>query len=288
MGKIVKNHTTQEVVTIKTSDKATEEFRNYVNSPYHERVRETYKQSHINQTYEFGVQVREEICSLKKKEMGLWEVIELLNEVVDESDPDTDLPQLSHLLQTAEAIRKEWPGEEYEWFHLAGFLHDVGKILAHKDFYSLPQWATVGDTFVVGCKPSKKNIFPEYFAENPDATNPLYNTKYGVYSPNCGLDQVMMSFGHDEYLYQVCTKNNCTLPLPALYIIRYHSFYSWHHRGAYKHLVNDQDKEMLKWVKEFQKFDLYSKDDGNKLDVESLKTYYQGLINKYFPRVLNW
>lgn len=288
MGKIVKNHTTQEVNSFKTADKSTQEFRNYVNSVYQDRVRETYRMAHINQTYEFGVKAREEICSLKKKQMSLWDVIELLEQVVDESDPDTNLPQVWHCYQTAEAVRKEWPGEEYDWFHLTGFLHDVGKILAHKDFYNLPQWASVGDTFVVGCKVSKKNVFAEYAQQNPDASNPLYNTKFGVYTPNCGLNQVLMSFGHDEYFYQVCTKNNCTLPLPALYIIRFHSFYAWHHRGAYQHLTSEEDNEMLKWVKEFQKFDLYSKDDGNKLDINTLKGYYQHLINKYFPPTLNW
>lgn len=39
--------------------------------------------------------------------------------------------------------------------------------------------------------------------ENPDYYNPAYNTKYGVYSPNCGLDNVMMSWGHDDYMYLV-------------------------------------------------------------------------------------
>ena len=25
----------------------------------------------------------------------------------------------------------------------------------------------------------------------------LYSTKYGIYEPNCGLDKVIMSWGHD-------------------------------------------------------------------------------------------
>lgn len=58
--------------------------------------------------------------------MGVWEALELLNEVVDDSgmlgaaapaarcdrlrtDPDTALPQIEHLLQTAEAIREAYP-----------------------------------------------------------------------------------------------------------------------------------------------------------------------------------
>ena len=30
----------------------------------------------------------------------------------------------------------------------------------------------------------------------------FYSSKYGIYEPNCGLDKVYMSWGHDEYLYR--------------------------------------------------------------------------------------
>ena len=43
----------------------------------------------------------------------------------------------------------------------------------------------------------------QYFAENPDSKNPAYNTKYGVYLPGCGLENVFMSWGHDDYMYLV-------------------------------------------------------------------------------------
>jgi hypothetical protein len=41
-------------------------------------------------------------------------------------------------------------------FHLTGLIHDLGKILAHPEFGSEPQWAVVGDTFPVGCAFSDK------------------------------------------------------------------------------------------------------------------------------------
>lgn len=54
------------------------------------------------------------------------------------------------------------------------------------------------DTFVVGCKFSDKIIYPETFAGNPDYEDPVYSTEYGVYQPHCGLENVMLSWGHDE------------------------------------------------------------------------------------------
>ncbi|XLR00616.1 hypothetical protein S83_066814, partial [Arachis hypogaea] len=41
--------------------------------------------------------------------------------VVDDSDPDLDEPQIQHLLQTAEAIRKDYPNED--WLHLTALIH---------------------------------------------------------------------------------------------------------------------------------------------------------------------
>jgi inositol oxygenase len=77
----------------------------------------------------------------------------------------------------------------------------------------------------VGCAFDPAIVHAEYFRDNPDSQNVLYNSKLGIYKEGCGLDNVMMSWGHDEYMYQVMKSNNTTLPPQALFIVRYHSFY---------------------------------------------------------------
>lgn len=62
----------------------------------------------------------------------------------------------------------------------------------------------------------------------------------------------MMSFGHDEYMYRVLVGNDSKLPKEALYMVRFHSFYPWHTGGDYDYLCNDEDREMIKWVREFK------------------------------------
>ncbi|KAK2986904.1 hypothetical protein RJ640_024963, partial [Escallonia rubra] len=86
-----------------------------------EGVENFYRINHINQSYDFVKKMREEYGKLDKVEMSIWECCELLNDVVDESDPDLDEPQIEHLLQTAEAIRKDYPNEE--WLHLTALIH---------------------------------------------------------------------------------------------------------------------------------------------------------------------
>merc|ERR1712146_142139 len=88
-------------------------------------------------------------------------------------------------------------------------------------------------------------------------------------------------------LYQMLKNHGATIPEEGLAMIRFHSFYAWHNAdgggAAYSYLCNDKDREMLKWVKEFNQFDLYSKSDRAPTaeEIEELKTYYGGLIEKY-------
>ncbi|XP_062087582.1 inositol oxygenase 1-like [Humulus lupulus] len=264
-----------------------ETFRDYnAEGEKHARVENFYKINHKNQTYDFVKKMREEYIKMDKMEMTIWECCELLNDVVDESDLDSDLPQMEHLLQTAESIRKDYPDED--WLHLTGLIHDLGKVLLLPQFGGLPYWAVVGDTYPVGCAFDESILHHKYFEENPDYHNPAYNTKYGVYSENCGLDNVLMSWGHDDYMYLVARENKTTLPPAALFIIRNHSFYPLHSAGAYRHLMNEQDHENLKWLQVFNKYELYSK-ATELIDVEKVKPYYLSLIEKYFPnKKLKW
>ncbi|KAF4398084.1 probable inositol oxygenase isoform X2 [Cannabis sativa] len=264
-----------------------ETFRDYnAEGEKHARVENFYKINHKNQTYDFVKKMREEYIKMDKMEMSIWECCELLNDVVDESDLDSDLPQMEHLLQTAESIRKDYPDED--WLHLTGLIHDLGKVLLLPQFGGLPYWAVVGDTYPVGCAFDESILHHKYFKENPDYHNPAYNTKYGVYSENCGLDNVLMSWGHDDYMYLVARENKTTLPPAALFIIRNHSFYPLHTGGAYRHLMNEEDHENLKWLQIFNKYELYSK-ATELIDVEKVKPYYLSLIEKYFPnKKLKW
>lgn len=61
-----------------------------------------------------------------KFKMTVKEALTKLNNLVDESDPDTNLPNIVHAFQTAELIRKEHP--DLDWFHLTGLIHDLGKV----------------------------------------------------------------------------------------------------------------------------------------------------------------
>jgi len=260
-----------------TEKKSKDEFRNY-ETTVRDTVKEFYRLNHQYQTYDFVVEKKNKYLKFNKREMTVWEAFNFLNQLVDDSDPDTDLDQFQHLLQTSEAIRRDG---HPDWMVLTGLMHDMGKVLC---LFGEPQWAVVGDTFPVGCAYSDKIVYPDFFKNNPDFSNPDYNSRYGIYEKGCGLKNVHISWGHDEYIYQMLKDY---IPEEGLYMLRYHSFYAWHREGEYDYLLDSHDREMLKWVNLFNTYDLYSK-SPEPPDIKKLRHYYETLIKKYLPETLKF
>lgn len=258
------------------------EKRNY--TEVKKEIQENYKLARINQTYSFVNKMHEKFSNIDRCN-SIWNILIKLNNFVDISDPDCTFPNTVHALQTAEMIRKDG---HPDWLQLVGLIHDMGKIMYEKGTPDTGtsidnQWGIVGDTFIVGCKLPDSLIFSEFNALNKDNDKPTMNTNNGIYSEGCGLDNVICSWGHDEYLYRLLTheRNLNTLPEEALYIIRFHSLYAYHLNGEYKHFQSQKDIKMFKWLKLFNQYDLYSKTDDI-VDMEKCKNYYLSLIKKYF------
>ena len=163
---------------------------------------------------------------------------------------------------------------------------DFGKILFT---FGEPNWAIVGDTFVLGCKIPQTivyyDILKDILKHHPD----YMNSELGIYQKGCGLENLTISFGHDEYLYQVLKQNkNHKLSERYMNIIRYHSFYPWHSKGEYRQFMNEEDYITLKNVNFFNQFDLYSKEEKAFQITDTMKEYYDNLLNEYFPENLQW
>ncbi|XP_050770576.1 inositol oxygenase isoform X6 [Gymnogyps californianus] len=241
------------------SSKAKSEYRNYTEGKLLDRVYNTYLLMHTHQTVDFVRKKSAEYgtCSLRK--MSAMEALELLDQLVDESDPDVDFPNSYHAYQTAEGIRRAHPDKD--WFHLVGLLHDLGKVLA---LFGEPQWAVVGDTFPVGCKVQKSVVFGDStFHDNPDARDPLYR----VHVQSHEVQQLRPAQG--GFLHG---------PLPLLLpLARARGLPAPLHRGGPPHAALGQGAQ----------FDLYTKQEELP-DVQQLRGYYQSLIDKYCPGQLCW
>ena len=254
------------------------ELRTYnLNTPQYFLYRDMY----INQNLDYVRMKREQYSKLNNVKMSIKEALNSLNTFIDPSDPDLDEENSLHAYQTAERIRKLHPNNKE--LQIVGLIHDLGKIMFK---FGEPNWSIVGDTFVLGCEFPKSIVYYDSLKENKDFNK--YD-KFGIYQEKCGLDNLYISYGHDEYLYQVLNqnKNKHKLSKKSMNIIRYHSFYPWHSSGEYKHFMNNNDYDTLKDVNYFNNFDLYSKED-DKFISDEVKEYYDNILDEYFFDILQF
>jgi inositol oxygenase len=254
-----------------------------------EIIHNTYKHQRQNINYKFNSYLIDKYCKFNNKS-SFWALFSLLDKITDLSDPDTSLPNSVHALQTAEAIRNS--DKTYaDWMPLVGLIHDMGKILyvngSNVDgTSSTTQWSIVGDTFITGCPIPNSIVLPEYNSLNIDHCSGV-----NMYSPGCGLYNTNVSFGHDEYMYRMLVANKHKMPKQAEYIVRYHSLYAWHSGKEYDYLENEEDKKMKHIVKDFSKFDLYTKNDELPIKWNTeLKDLYSSLVKKYIApdMIVRW
>lgn len=260
-------------------------FRNYEAPDVSQAVKEHYRKMRTYQTVDYVQDMHRKYLTFDKP-MDLWEAMRHLNRLIDVSDPDLDLPNVQHLIQSAEAIRADG---RPDWMQLTGLIHDLGKVMflwgSDEDGTSqAEQWGMVGDVFVVGCALPDTCVYPEFNVLNPDMRHETYSSEIGIYEEGCGIDNVDLAWGHDEYLFQVLNNHDGNqLPEEAMVMIRYHSFYPWHSGGSYTALLNEKDSEYLKWIKDFNKYDLYTKSQ-KVYDLEEVLGYYRPIAEKYLGK----
>jgi len=236
-------------------------YRVYERGTTPDRVIALYRDQRRHQTHTRAMRLILKYCTGGNVRLTMWEALQRLRGIVDQSDPDVlTLANDAHALQTAAMLERDGLPE-----HMVaiGLVHDLGKIVAtfgaDDDGTSTDaQWAVVGDTFVTGWPIPDCVPFPEFNAENGD-----HAAGTREYAEGCGLDSVVCTMGHDEYLYRALVRNRArhSLPDECLYIARYHSLYAWHTGGAYTELESARDREMKPYVRRFQAADLYSKED---------------------------
>ncbi len=258
------------------------QFRNYEAPDVKTAVKEHYRKMRSRQTYDYVQRMHRKYLTYDKP-LGLWEAMESLNRLIDVSDPDLDLPNVQHLIQSAEAIREDG---RPDWMQLVGLIHDLGKVMflwgSDEDGTSQDeQWGMVGDVFVVGCALPESCVYPEFNALNPDMADARYKDSLGVYEAGCGLDALNLAWGHDEYLYQVLRHHpENKIPEAGMVMIRYHSFYPWHSGGSYGQFLTDTDTRYLEWIRDFNQYDLYTKSNKT-YSLEEVRDYYAPIAEKY-------
>jgi len=80
-------------------EKSDSEFRQY-DTEANPRLAEFYRSNHERQTLNDVLDKEKQYFGLTRGKKSVCEAAEYLNTLVDDSDPDTDLTQIEHLLRT--------------------------------------------------------------------------------------------------------------------------------------------------------------------------------------------
>jgi len=248
-----------------------------VNDTFQADVDHLYLRHHRDQTMARVLELRAMYGARRLGRGTVWDRLMSLRSINDESDADLQgMTQLGHALQTANSLADA--GLEEDWI-ITALVHDLGKILID---HGERQEFVVGDTFPIGCRYSSSIVRYEYLRLNPDWNTPEYQSRTGIYEAGCGLDNVVFSYGHDEYMYQVM---NDRLPRAFAWTIRYHSFQSI--AADYLFLFSAEDRRLREsHMKVFAGHDLYTKDPHRV--VEARLSEYEALIKRRFPDPIDW
>jgi len=105
------------------------------------------------------------------------------------------------------------------------------------------QWMDFNSTWVMGlpipdsiCYPALSDINSDHSSHR--SKDPSYT---GDYEPQCGMENVLLPWTPEEYIYQVLQFNKTSLPTEALQVLRFYSCKVWHTEGMYDNLCAPQD-----------------------------------------------
>ena len=207
--------------------------------------------NHTHQTLDFVLEKKREYLSLNRKTMTVWEALEL-------PEHARRRQRSRHRLHPDRARAADGRGHPRRQPAALVHRHRPGP-RSRQDPLPVRRAAVGGRRrHVPGRLPlvAEDRLQPVLQRQSRPAV-PEYQTENGIYEPGCGLDNVHMSWGHDEYVVprrQGSTaarkRSTCCATTPSTRGTR---------KSEYSHLLNETDRSMLKWVRAFNRYDLYSK-----------------------------
>ena len=121
--------------------KEKEAFRNYSKEDeIGQRVKRTYTEMHTNQTVDFVRQKHDKWLKFNHFQATIMEALEMLNDLVDESDPDTELPNTTSArswLSTASRSGVSWVTQPPKHVSISRYIFPVSR-------RHLPCWLQAG------------------------------------------------------------------------------------------------------------------------------------------------
>jgi len=214
---------------------------------------------------------------------------------------DTRPPSVRTLLfHTAELARKEG---HPDWVQFVALIHGLASVLtclrsnssnpsnvaSKDDGNSDFDWTIPVDARVMECKASENSIFQEFCTLNPDQDDPRYNTTNGLYNEHIGLEDFLLSWTSNEYMYHMLKHNNVRLPTEAYAILRLLPVVDWHKWGNHESLSNEGDEEVKPFVADVYELFKRSRDAAicSRSSTEMSESECRELLTNHYSLIAN-
>ncbi|TDH72087.1 hypothetical protein CCR75_000782 [Bremia lactucae] len=224
--------------------------------------------------------------ALQHARMSILKACKCVMELAGDSNRDTSWV-MKYMLASAGAVKQDG---HPDWMQLLVFLRALGMVFlcwtddenAVLRSISAQEWLRNISTWVVGERISSSIDFPELTELNADCSrrgkrdNALNQGK---------VDDVLLTWTPDEYLYRVLSMNTTSLPVEALDIIRFWSFKA---SDSFNKASEPQDVDMMDWIASVGKIARVPEQVVQSICVNEELPYYLLLAEKYLPDALQW
>lgn len=263
--------------------------------------RQHYRQGWIRQTVDFVLVAKERYLDFKLARLPLKEALRLVKACPAfpfRLDPALKGISLRTLcFRTAEFARDQG---HPDWIQFVALIHALGSVancidiktaIESEDEYD---WTVSFKSRVVGCASSVDSSFAEFSYLNVDRNDERYKGAAGMYNLHCGLENVHLTWSGPEYLYHMLRHNDIDLPDEGFAVLRLFPLYDWHAKKLYDCLTNDDDREILPFVEDFDRLRRQAlssvEDELTDADCDRLwSSYYARLAAKFgADDVLDW
>ncbi|POM59300.1 Inositol oxygenase [Phytophthora palmivora] len=229
-------------------------------------------------------------ANLQHAKMSIPDACKCVMELTGESERQNSWV-IKYMLATATAVKEDG---HPDWLQLAVFLRSLGMLFlcwtddnnAVLRSISAQEWMTKNSTWVVGERIPTSIEFADLNDLNSDHCNAEKGG--GSTAKHCGLENVMLPWTPDEYLYRVLRHNKTALPAEALDAVRFWSFKTWYEQDNYDDLCAPQDMDTKEWISSLDKVACVPENIVDEVIIDDELPYYLQLANKYLPDTLQW
>lgn len=145
-----------------------------------------------------------------------------------------------------------------DWVQFVALIHGLATVLKFIDFITDAEsnsdfdWTISVDSAIVGCTFPETSTHSELHCFSPDSGDSRYQSVVGRYKRHIGLENVLLSWTGNEYLYYMLKNNNdVVLPDDAYSLLKLYPLLEWHSNGFHSVLANEVDNDLKQSVKDF-------------------------------------